>query len=141
MFTLQTVAAQGEGEGRSGAAQVGGFPLHAGVSIKPGQRAKLERLCRYVSRSPLAQDRLTLSATGQVCYGFKTPWRDGTTHVVLDPLDFIARRSMSGATITTSPRSFGQSSSPRLEVMRVEAFSCRLMSTSANSSSSLKPSR
>jgi hypothetical protein len=41
------------------------------VSIRPGQRDKLERLCRYVSRSPLAQDRLTLSATGQVCYGFK----------------------------------------------------------------------
>ena len=54
---------------------------------------------------------------------------------------FSLRRSMSGATITTSPRSFGQSSSPLLEVMRVEAFSCRLMSTSANSSSSLKPSR
>jgi hypothetical protein len=34
---------------------------------------------------------ITLSATDQVCYGFKTPWRDGTTHVVLDPLDFIAR--------------------------------------------------
>jgi hypothetical protein len=91
VFTLQTVAAQGEGEGRSGAAQAGGFSLHAGVSIKPGQRAKLERLCRYVSRAPLAQDRLTLSASGQVCYGLKTPWRDGTTHVVLDPLDFIAR--------------------------------------------------
>ncbi len=27
----------------------------------------------------------------QVCYGLTTPWRDGTTHVVLDPLDFIAR--------------------------------------------------
>jgi hypothetical protein len=91
VFTLQTVAAQDEGEGRSGAAQAGGFSLHAGVSIKTGQRAKLERLCRYVSRSPLAQDRLTLSASGQVCYGLKTPWRDGTTHVVLDPLDFIAR--------------------------------------------------
>ncbi len=73
VFTLQTVAAQGEGEGRSGAAQAAGFSLHAGVSIKPGQRAKLERLCRYVSRAPLAQDRLTLSATGQVRYGFKTP--------------------------------------------------------------------
>jgi hypothetical protein len=64
VFTLQTVAAQGEGEARSGAAQAGGFSLHVGVSIKPGQRAKLERLCRYVSRSPLAQDRLTLSASG-----------------------------------------------------------------------------
>ena len=72
VFTLQTVAARDEGEGRSRAAQAGGFSLHAGVSIRPGQRAKLERLCRYVSRWPLAQDRLTLSATGQVCYGFKT---------------------------------------------------------------------
>jgi hypothetical protein len=91
VFTLQTVAAQGEGEVRSGAAQAGGFSLHAGVSIKPGQRAKLKRLCRYVSRGPLAEDRLTLSASGQVRDGFKTPWRDGTTHVVLEPLDFIAR--------------------------------------------------
>lgn len=82
--------AAGAGEGRSAAAKAGGFSLHAGVSIRAGQRAKLERLCRYVSRSPLAQDRLTLSATGQVCYGLKTPWRDGSRHVVLDPLDFIA---------------------------------------------------
>jgi hypothetical protein len=39
VFTLQTVAAHDEGEGRSGAAQAGGFSLHAGVSIKPGQRS------------------------------------------------------------------------------------------------------
>ncbi len=91
VFTLQTVAAQCEGEARSGAAQAGGFSLHAGASIKRGQRGKLERLCRYVSRGPLAEERLSVSASGQVCYGFKTPWRDGTTHVVLEPLDFIAR--------------------------------------------------
>jgi hypothetical protein len=91
VFTLQTVAAQCEGEARSGAAQAGGFSLRAGASIKRGQRGKLERLCRYVSRGPLAEERLSVSASGQVCYGFKTPWRDGTTHVVLEPLDFIAR--------------------------------------------------
>ena len=72
-------------------AQAGGFSLHAGVSIRPGQRAKLEWLFRYVSRAPLAQDRLALSVSGQVCYEFKTSWLDGTMHVVLDPLDFIAR--------------------------------------------------
>ena len=43
VFTLQTVAAQDEGEGRSGAVQAGGFSLHAGVSIKPGQRATAPR--------------------------------------------------------------------------------------------------
>jgi hypothetical protein len=90
VFTLQTVAAQGEGEGRS-VAQAGGFSLHAGLDIQPGQRTKLERLCRYVSRPPLAVDCLAVSAFGQVRYTLKTPYRDGTTHIVLEPLDFMAR--------------------------------------------------
>jgi hypothetical protein len=61
VFTLQTVPAQGEGEGRNGAAQSGRFSLHAGLDIQPGQRAKLERLCRYVSRPPVAAERLALT--------------------------------------------------------------------------------
>lgn len=73
------------------AAQAGGFSLHAGIDIQPGQRRKLERLCRYVSRPPLAVERLALTASGQVRYTLKTPYRDGTTHIVLDPLDLIAR--------------------------------------------------
>jgi hypothetical protein len=28
---------------------------------------------------------------GKVVYLLKTPYRDGTTHVVFEPLDFIAR--------------------------------------------------
>jgi ribosomal protein S27E len=73
VFTLQTVPAQGEGEGHNGAAQAGGFSLHAGLDIQPDQRAKLERLCRYVSRPPLAVERLALTASGQVRYALKTP--------------------------------------------------------------------
>jgi hypothetical protein len=34
---------------------------------------------------------LALSASGQVRYQLKTPYRDGTTHIVLAPLDFMAR--------------------------------------------------
>ena len=34
---------------------------------------------------------LSLNDRGQVIYRFKQPFRDGTTHVVLDPMDFIAR--------------------------------------------------
>jgi hypothetical protein len=91
VFTLQTVPAQGEEEGRNGAAQASGFSLHAALDIQAGQRAELERLCRYVSRPPLAVDRLALTASGQVRYTLKTPYRDGTTHIVLEPLDFMAR--------------------------------------------------
>jgi hypothetical protein len=55
------------------------------------EREKLERLCRYVSRPPVAEDRLALTATGHVRYTLKTPYRDGTTHLVLEPLDLMAR--------------------------------------------------
>jgi hypothetical protein len=72
-------------------AQAGGFSLHAGIDIEPGQRQKLERLCRYVSRPPVAVDRMALTASGQVRYTLKTPYRDGTTHSVLEPLDLMAR--------------------------------------------------
>ena len=61
------------------------------MDIAPNQREKLERLCRYVSRPPLASERLALTASGQVRYTLKTPYRDGTTHIVLEPLDLMAR--------------------------------------------------
>jgi hypothetical protein len=56
LFTLQTVAPRLHGlEGDpNGTARTGGFSLHAGVDIAPHQREKLERLCRYVSRSGAA---------------------------------------------------------------------------------------
>lgn len=65
--------------------------VHAGLGIQPRQREKLERLCRYVSRPPIAADRLALTSSGQVRYALKTPYRDGTTHIVLEPLDLMAR--------------------------------------------------
>ena len=39
-----------------------GFDLHAGVLVPAGQRERLERVCRYVLRPPVAQDRLSLTA-------------------------------------------------------------------------------
>jgi hypothetical protein len=85
LFALQTVAPRLQGpEGEpNGAARAGGFSLHAGVDIAPNEREKLERLCRYVSRPPVASERLALTASGQVRYTLKTPYRDGTTHIVL----------------------------------------------------------
>ena len=35
--------------------------------------------------------RLSLLSDGNVRYELKTPYRDGTTHVIFQPLDFIAR--------------------------------------------------
>lgn len=95
LFTLQTWPAMEpaddqQGDSR-GAARAGGFSLHAGIDIAPGQRQKLERLCRYVSRPPVSIDRMALTSSGHVRYTLKTPYRDGTTHIVLEPLDLMAR--------------------------------------------------
>jgi hypothetical protein len=80
--------------------KVDGFSLHAGVSVKSYQRDKLERLCRYISRPPVAAHRLSLTSSGKICYELKTPYRDGTTHVVFEPLDFISKL----AALVPSPR-------------------------------------
>jgi hypothetical protein len=67
------------------------FSLHAGVSTKAYERAKLERLCRYITRPAVSTKRLSMTRNGRVRYELKTPWRNGTTHVIFEPLDFIAR--------------------------------------------------
>jgi hypothetical protein len=88
VFTLQSVRPPEQNEGL---AQTSGFSLHAGIGIEADARAKLERLCRYMSRPAVAEERLALTARGDVHLQLKTPYRDGTTHVVLEPLDFLAR--------------------------------------------------
>jgi hypothetical protein len=72
-------------------AKANGFSLHAWVSCEGHQKDKRERLCRYIARPAVAIPRLSLSSTGQVVYTLKTPYRDGTTQVAFDPVDFIAR--------------------------------------------------
>ena len=78
------------------AGNVSGFSLHAGVAAKANERRKLERLCRYITRPAVSEKRVSLTAPGQVRYSLKTPWNDGTTHVIFErggppPLDFVAR--------------------------------------------------
>lgn len=45
----------------------------------------------WQARAPVAVDRMALTASGQVRYTQKTPYRDGTIHIVLEPLDQMAR--------------------------------------------------
>jgi hypothetical protein len=59
--------------------------LHTGVAARADQRQKLERLCWYISRPAIAERRLSLTPNGNVRYQLKTPYRDGTTHVIFEP--------------------------------------------------------
>ena len=73
------------------AGQVGGFSLHAGVAAEAHESHKLEKLCRYITRPAISEKRLSISPQGRVRYELKTPWRNGTTHVEWDAVDFIAK--------------------------------------------------
>ena len=45
----------------------------------------------YITRPAVSTERLSLTAQGHVRYRLKTPYQDGTTDVVFEPLDFMAR--------------------------------------------------
>jgi hypothetical protein len=69
-------------------AVLGGMSLHAGVSIAADDR---EGLARYVMRPPIANERLERLSDGRILYRMRKPWRDGTTHLVFEPEEFMAR--------------------------------------------------
>ncbi|MGH8654631.1 MAG: transposase [Gammaproteobacteria bacterium] len=68
-----------------------GFSLHADVRLDINQRHKLEHLCRYITRPAIANERLTLNRAGEVVVELKSPYHDGTTHIVMSPLEFLQR--------------------------------------------------
>ena len=80
-------------ENKSFLAKYSGFSLHGGVSCKSYERKKLEHICRYISRPSLSEERLSVNDHGQVIYKLKTAYQNGTTHIVLSPLDFLSRLS------------------------------------------------
>ncbi len=91
VLTLQTVPEQPQEPPNGLVAQAAGFSLHAGVSARAEQRWKRERLCRYITRPAISEQRLSITRGGDIRYELKNPYRDGTTHVIFEPLDFMAR--------------------------------------------------
>ena len=72
-------------------AQLDGFDLHANLWVPPNDRARLEQLGRYLLRPPLAQDRGQLPADGRVLVTLKTVWRDGTSPLRFEPIEFLEK--------------------------------------------------
>jgi len=81
------------------------FNLHAGTTVKAGDKGARERLCRSpfglnafggyrhlgILRPPISDDRLTQLPDGKVTLALKTPWRDGTVGIVLTAIELVAR--------------------------------------------------
>lgn len=68
---------------------IDGFSLHATVQVKAHDRQRLERVRHYITLPALANDRVQTNAAGPVVLKLKTHWRDGATHLVMSPLEFM----------------------------------------------------
>ena len=71
--------------------KVTGLSLQVGVAARAHEREKLERLCRYIARPTVSEKRLSLLSNGHLRCETETQYRDGTTHVIVQPLNFVAR--------------------------------------------------
>jgi hypothetical protein len=103
VFTLQTIPSWEDDDRFAQVAKESGFSLHAGIAAQAWERAKLERLCRYITRPAVSEKRLSLTQSGNIRYQLKTPYSEslprersecfgyGTTHAIFEPLDFLAK--------------------------------------------------
>jgi hypothetical protein len=78
----------GQGQGPKNAY---GFDLHAGTRVAADDRQHLERLCRYLARPPLSNERLVRRDADSYSVLLKSPWRDGTIAIVLTGIELIGR--------------------------------------------------
>ena len=79
---------------------INGFSLHANTTTATHQRDRLRKLIEYIARGPLSNERLEIRPDGKVLLQLKTPWRDGTSHLLFTPSEFIEKL----AAITPPPR-------------------------------------
>ena len=91
VLSLQTVSTQAPPPAPERWVNEHGFSLHAEVRCGINQRHKLEHLCRSIPRPALANERLTRNRAGDVVLQLKSPYHDGTTHIVMSPLEFMQR--------------------------------------------------
>ena len=68
-----------------------GFSLHAGVRCDANDRQGIEQLARYITRPAISNERLAINRDGNAVLKLKTAWRNGTTHIVLTPMEFMQR--------------------------------------------------
>jgi Putative transposase len=68
-----------------------GVSVYAKQLVDGRDRKQLERLARYITRPPLALERLSRRTDGRLELELKSIWKDGTRAVVLEPHDLIVR--------------------------------------------------
>ena len=74
-----------------GCYSINGFSLHAATATKTMQRDRLTNLIEYIARGPLSDEHLEIVGDKKVKLKLKTPYSDGTTHLLLSFSEFIEK--------------------------------------------------
>jgi hypothetical protein len=69
----------------------GGYSIHANTCVHATQKERLEKLIAYMSRAPIADDRIEIISDDKIRIKLKTQWHDGTTHMEFTPNEFIEK--------------------------------------------------
>ena len=72
--------------------KMAGFTLHADRRIKSRDRHQLKALIRYMARPAVLEKNLSYE-NKEIKLKLKTPWKDGTDHLLFSPMEFIERLS------------------------------------------------
>ena len=72
-------------------ARVDGYSLHANTRVSAANRKRLEKLCRYIARGPLATHRLKERSDGLLEYRLKRAWSNGLSSIVMSPTELIEK--------------------------------------------------
>lgn len=54
-------------------------------------RKSLERLCTYITRPAISEERLTWTNDGNISYKLKKAYSDGTSHVLFTPMELMEK--------------------------------------------------
>jgi hypothetical protein len=68
-----------------------GFSLHAATKFNPLDRRGLYKHIEYLARGPFNDSRVELTESNMVKLKLKTPWTNGTTHLLFTKLEFLER--------------------------------------------------
>lgn len=83
--------------------QADGYSVHANVRIEADDRDGLEQLLRSLLRPPYASERFREREDGKIEYELRRPRDDGSTHLILEPLDLLEKL----AALIPPPREHG----------------------------------
>lgn len=91
VLRLATLPPEVKARKRTRGAHIDGFDLHAGAALAATDRKAIEALLRYQLRPPLSKARLSRLDDGRVKLKLRTPYQDGTTHLIFTPHELLER--------------------------------------------------